>query len=164
MACPRLGSFPPGYIINEPNTEAVDRAGCSYNNSKADGVAASHSKVLCVNFGKKTKDYCGEERCGLTTAVVCVCSSQHYYYLDDLRASANDGTGHTVKVTAYWQVNVLLITDCDASFYSYLTLLHLMLTFTSNLFIYSLASLTLFQLFAPLYKWLISLSAGSFPW
>lgn len=97
---------------------------------------------------EKTKDYCCEERCGLTAAAVCVCSSQHYYYLDNLWASANDGTGHTVKVIAYWQVNVLLITDCDASLYSYLTCWHLHLIY---LFIYSVASLTLFQLFAPLY-------------
>lgn len=33
MACPRVGAVPAGYIINEPNTEAVDGAGHCCNNA-----------------------------------------------------------------------------------------------------------------------------------
>lgn len=58
MACPRLGSVPAGYIINEPNREAVDRAGCCYNNGRAGGTVSSYSKVLCIHFGEDKRDHC----------------------------------------------------------------------------------------------------------
>lgn len=55
MACPRLGSIPAGYIINEPNAEAVDGAGCCRNNGRAGGTVGFHTKVLCLHFGEKRR-------------------------------------------------------------------------------------------------------------
>lgn len=41
--------------------------------------------------------------------VVCVCSSQrHYHYLENVAASADDSTGHMVKVIARWQAASVL--------------------------------------------------------
>lgn len=52
MVCPRIGAVLAGYIINEPNTEAVDGAGCCYNAGRELAVQLAFiEKVLSILFG-----------------------------------------------------------------------------------------------------------------
>lgn len=117
-----------------------------------------HSKVLCVHFGENRRTIV-VERFSEAGAVGRRCSvsvgSQHDNYLENLPASADDSTGHMVKVIACWQaVNVLQNTECDASLYSYFACLiwhwhlHLIYLFTpqfdSCLFTVSLFYIKLF--------------------
>lgn len=85
--------------------------------ARAGGTVGSYSKVFCIQSGEKQKDYCGcevwrDHSCGLPAdAVLCVCLSQNYHYLENLQASADDSTGHMVKVIARWQLNAILNTE-----------------------------------------------------
>lgn len=97
-ACPRLGTIPASYIINEPNTEAVDEAGCCCSAGRAGGTVG----FLCIHSKGKQTGLFGAERLRVGRAL-CVCSSQHCNYLENLAASSADSAGHMVKVIACWQ-------------------------------------------------------------
>lgn len=138
MVCPRLGSVPAGYIIKEPNTNAVDTAGLLFV------IMAG----LLVQWAVKPKCFVEETEAPLLSiamfskARLWMPSSHHnthYHYLEkcpsiSTRQHRTHAEGQSMSAgsecVTVWRKPLHLPSMLD-----------LLLTFTSNLFIYSLSNL-----------------------
>lgn len=100
MVGPRLGFVPAGYIINEPSRQVV-RTLAQRSQKKCFLTRKEAPSLFCLKGSSMGK----QRRAGMLW---------HCHYLEDLPASADDSTGHTLKVTEAGNT----FTDHDSRLYT----------------------------------------------